>query len=90
MKTAPTSLCVLFIIIWAPVGVKTSVLVWQGAGSKTCAKGKDWRELKAAQQYDGVVFTLRNMGASPARSESAPSPHSPSTTACIPWDHPKS
>lgn len=92
MKTTPTSLSVLFVIICAPVGVKTSVLVWQGPESKTFAKGKDWRGLKAGQTYIGVVFMLRNTGlaASPARSESAPSPHSSSTPACTPWDHPKS
>lgn len=48
-KTASTSLSVLFVIIWAPVGVKTSVLVWQGLGSAVCAKGKNWHGLKAAQ-----------------------------------------
>lgn len=47
-KTALTSLSVLFVIIWAPVGVKTSVLVWQGLGSMACAKGKNWCGLKAA------------------------------------------
>ena len=78
-KTAPTSLSVLFVIIWAPVGVKTSVLVWQGLGSMACAKAKNWRGLKAAQQNISVVFGLRNAGlaASPASAfglKSAPAP----------------
>lgn len=90
-KTARTSLSVLFVIIWALVGVKTSVLVWQGLGSTACAKGKNWRGLKAAQQYVSTVFTFRNMGlaASPASafglgSALSLSPHAPSSTACTP------
>lgn len=97
-RTAPTSLSVLFVIIWAPVGVKTSVLVWQGLGSTACAKGKNWRGLKAAQQYVSVVFTLRNAGlaASPASVfglGSAPAcacPHVPLPPRLAPlWEHPK-
>lgn len=93
MKTAPTSLSVLFVIIWALVGVETSVLVWQGLGSTACAKGKNWRGLKAAQQYVSVVFALRNAGlavssAKPFGLGSAPalssSPCTLSTTARIP------
>lgn len=92
-KTTPTSLSILFVIIWAPVSVKTSVLVWQGLGSTACAKGKNWRGLKAAQQYVIVVFMLRNAGlaGSPASAFGlgwAPalslSPRPPSTMARAP------
>lgn len=79
------------------VGVKTSVLVWQGLGSTACAKGKNQRGLKAVQ-YFGVVFALRNIGlAAPPTSDfvlgSVPvvslSPHSPSTIACAPVGPPQ-
>lgn len=93
-KTAQTSLSILFVIIWAPVGVKTSVLVWQGLGSTACAKGKNWRGLKAAQQYVSVVFMFRNMGlaASPASDFGlgSPCPHMPHPPQLAPFqDHPK-
>lgn len=46
-KTAPTSLLALLVIIWAPVGVKTSVLVWQGLGAGLVPKastGVGWKQ----------------------------------------------
>lgn len=91
-KTTLTSLSILFVIIWVLVGVRTSVLVWQGVGSAACAKGKNWPGLKAVQ-YFGVVFALRNasLAAPPTRDfvlVSVPvvslSPHSPSTMVCAP------
>lgn len=96
-KTTLTSLSILFVIIWVLVGVKTSVLVWQGVGSVACAKGKKWRGLKAVQ-YFGMVFALKNTRLAALSTRDfvlgsvlivSLSLHSPSAMACAPTGPPQ-
>lgn len=79
------------------MGVKTSVLVWQGVGSVACAKGRNWRGLKAVQYLEWVC-TQKCRAASSSHKRfcvtvspsSVPWPHVPQPPWLLPpWDHPK-